>query len=400
MANETQPGTEGQDDLLLEQATISELQNTDQRPVIETEQPATKVETETDKPATEQQERLDPRAARLESLAEKRHTEGNEELIAATAAMVDPAAPAVEAAPAERMIKLKVRGEIVELPESEVIAKAQKVDAADSYLEEARGLLTEAKKTRTEPAPAQQQPAPKVEPEKVDRLAAAIEQIQLGADPAEVRALLDTEVTERARTAARETLDEDRTAYRMTNFDNDVDEGYAAVTKDHPDMAGDPIAKTVVVAVAGGMEAALIGNFLKENADDATKAAFAGVNITPETLAGYSPTDAHALYKDMVLKGYPLHRPSDIIKAAGKTVAERFAGTTTRQPAPQQQQQQPAPKPVDRTERKQALQQPERQPIPRNPSTGNFVSPKTEKERATDARSEMRADRKRAGQRG
>jgi hypothetical protein len=51
--------------------------------------------------------------------------------------------------PAEpRKIKLKVNGREVELTEDEVIARAQKVEAADTYLDEAKTLLKEAKQIR------------------------------------------------------------------------------------------------------------------------------------------------------------------------------------------------------------------------------------------------------------
>ena len=86
-------------------------------------------------PASEKDEPpADPRAARMEALADRSRNRETDELTEMTEATVNPAqpapAPAPEPAPAERMIKLKVRGETVELPESEVIARAQKNDAA------------------------------------------------------------------------------------------------------------------------------------------------------------------------------------------------------------------------------------------------------------------------------
>jgi hypothetical protein len=60
---------------------------------------------------------------------------------------IEPEAPA---APQARMITLKVRGKDVTKSEDEWLADAQKVSAADSYLEEGKALLTEAKRISAE----------------------------------------------------------------------------------------------------------------------------------------------------------------------------------------------------------------------------------------------------------
>jgi hypothetical protein len=88
----------------------------------------------------------------------------------------------------------------------------------------------------------------------------------------------------------------------------------------------------------------------------------------------------------MHLKGFKLPAPAAVIQAAGKTVAERFK-VTTQTPAPA-----PATPVLDRTARKEAIQQPERASIPRTP-TGQ-PAPRTETQRATDARAEMRGTRR------
>jgi hypothetical protein len=139
------------------------------------------------------------------------------------------------------------------------------------------------------------------------------------------------------------------------------------------------------VALTGGMEGALISEFLTK-ADDTTRSAFAQVGITAEGVKTYKPQDAHALFKDMHLKGFKLPAPAAVIQAAGKTVAERFK-VTTQTPAPA-----PATPVLDRTARKEAIQQPERASIPRTP-TGQ-PAPRTETQRATDARAEMRGTRR------
>lgn len=372
-----------------EQRTMPDLVNQDQRvePVAGAEDPTPPTPEKKD-----EEPPVDPRAARMDRLAERAHERNTEELEQAREAVVDIVRPEPEVKPEpapERMMKIKVRGQEVEMPESEVIARAQKVDAADSYLTEARGLLDEAKRTtRREPEPAPKREEPQPTPEKVDRIAQAIEQIQLGGDPAEARALLDTEFNERARSAARDAINEDRQHGAVASFDDQVDAGYALFDKESPEVAADPVARAVVTTVAGQLEAAVIAKFLTEAASPEIRSAFESAGITAEGLRTYSPQDAHALYKDMALKGYPLPKPAVVIQAAGKTVAERFASTTQVRTAP-------APKPgptLDRTVRKEAISQPERTAIPR--PTGATPPPKAEGERSQGARTDMRSERR------
>jgi hypothetical protein len=83
-------------------------------------------------------------AARFKAQREQRQEAQQEEIVnAAHAEIFD--APADPSQDAARTIKVKVRHEIRELPEDEVIAAAQKTLAGDGYLEEARRLLEDAK---------------------------------------------------------------------------------------------------------------------------------------------------------------------------------------------------------------------------------------------------------------
>jgi hypothetical protein len=354
-----------EDDLLSQQAGIEQLVNDDARPEPQAEKADT---TAPEKDKVETEEKADPRAARMEQLAERRHGEQVQELVEAAAAMVpNPAEPAKapEAQPAERMFKLKVRGEVVEMPESKVLELAQKNEAADSYLNEARKLLEEAKTVRQP----ETKPAEPDKVEKIDRIQQAIEKIQLGEDPAEVRALFDTEFTERARAEARAILDEERAHSAASAFDSDIDEGFRSVSTTYPDMVADPIAQNVLGSLVAPAEAEVIARFLK-SADENVRNAFAQAGITAEGVVTYRPADAHALFKDMHLKGYPLPRPADLIRSLGEQVAKKFGATPAVQPANQQQQQ-----PLNRTQRKEAIQQPERVTIPRNTTRASSPSP-------------------------
>ena len=337
----------------------------------------------------------DPRAARMEALAARTRDQETQELAQERESMAPQPQARTETPAPERMIRLMVRGEAIELPESEVIARAQKAEARDSYIEEARSLLEDAKRTVREPAQQTQQPQFQQPPQQpqVDRIARAIEAIQIGEDPDTIRELLDQEITDRARSVVREERDNERTQGVSQAFDSEVSSTFNQIATDYPEIARDPVAANVVISLSGGMEGALISQFLEKAPDD-IKSAFAQAGITAEGVKRYQPADAHALFRDMHLKGYQLPKPAAVILAASKTVAERFGATT---PAPQPTPT--LPPPVNRTERKQAINQPQTAQIPRSPSTGQFV-PRNEQERATSSRADMRAERRGGVNRG
>lgn len=379
-AEELQPGTE--------QAQITQVD--DERAAATAAEVDPAAPPAVEKAKAEEDAPADPRAARLERISEQGRQHATEELEAAAATMAPAPGeqrqePAPAPAPAERMVKLRIRGEDVELPESEVIARAQKVTAADDYLTEARDLLKEAKTTVKQPAAAAE---PEVKAEKVDRLAQAVELIQVGGDPAEAQALIAEEVQERATAAARDAVQGDKTASMSARFDTDFQQGFADAQAEYPAVMNDPVLAESVFSFNGALQRHLIADFLKSTADEQTRSAFASAGITPEGIAAYSQQDAHALYKDMALKGYPLPPPSMVTKSAAKTFAEKYGSLTPQPAAPT-----PAPQPaLDRTVRKEALQQPQRSTLPR--ATTQTPPPRTEPQRAASARQELKASRR------
>lgn len=382
----TEPNTPGPEEIpaSVEQRTIPAIQE-DRAPELVSEDkeapPAPEPKKDDEAPA-------DPRAARMEALADRAHVNRQEES-AAVAEVMAPAvaAPSAEPAPEpERMIKLKIRGEVVEMPESEVIARAQKNDAADQYLAEAKDLLKEAKATRAQPAePARQEPVV----DKVDNIAKAIEIIQSGGDPAEAKAILDTELSERARSAAEQAIDGRSNDQRSQRYDADMGAGFQEAATEYPDLMASPVGQSTVRGLTGSLQAHVIAEHLQTLTPEVQQA-FSASGITPETLKHYSPDDAGALYKDMLLKGYRLPRPSEVTKAAAKTVADFYAGSTQPAPAPTPA---PAPQILDRSQRKEALNNPERTAIPK--ATQRPPQARTEPQRAASARQELRAGRRR-----
>jgi hypothetical protein len=97
-----------------------------------------------DEPAQRQENPVFTDRARIAARFKAQREQRQEEIVnAAHADIFD--APADPSQDAARTIKVKVRHEIRELPEDEVIAAAQKTLAGDGYLEEARRLLEDAK---------------------------------------------------------------------------------------------------------------------------------------------------------------------------------------------------------------------------------------------------------------
>lgn len=332
----------------------------------------------------------DPRAARLEALADKAHQHRQEEA-ETVAEIMAPAAPVKEPEPApvpERMLKLKIRGEVVEMSESEVIARAQKVDAADQYIAEAKDLLRDAKAVRQQPQPVQEL-APQPTPEKPNAIAKALEIVQAGGDLAEAQAMIETELSERATRAAEQVVDGRNENQRSQRYDADMGAGFAEAATEFPDLMASPVGQSTVRGLTGSLQAHVIAEHLQTLTPEVQQA-FSASGITPESLKDYSPDDAGALYKDMLLKGYRLPRPSEVTKAAAKTVADFYAGSTQPAPAPTPA---PAPQILDRTQRKEALNNPERTAIPK--PTGRTPPPRTEPQRAASARQELRASRRR-----
>lgn len=389
----TQGNTPAQDELLpsVEQTVIKsieeEIPESERAPEVDVPAPA---------PKKDEEAPADPRAARLERLAEQAHQNRADEAQAVSEVMVQTTAqPVAEPAPApERMMKIKVRGEIVELPESEVIARAQKVDAADQYLSEAKDLLREAKDTSRQPNPQPTaQPAPSAnQAEKADAIAKAIEIIQTGGDPAEAKALLETELNDRASRAAEHVIDTRASSQRSATYDGDVNAGFTEAATEYADLMANPVGFNTVKSLSGALQAHAIAEYLPTLAPEVQQA-FSAAGITPDVLKDgrtYTPDAAAALYKDMLLKGYRLPRPSEVIKVAAKVVSEQMSGTT-RPAAPTAE---PAPQPaLDRTARKEAISQPERTAIPK--ATVRVPQPRSEPQRAASARQELRASRRR-----
>jgi hypothetical protein len=272
----------------------------------------------------------------------------------------EPGVPHVQQAeaPAPKMVTLKIRGKDVTMTEAEVLARAAKVDAADSYLEEARELLSEAKRVKAERAgrdpqhpegrSSTQDDGQDIDPlsdpqHPVDDIEAVVEKIQFG-DPKEAaRDLRQVIATESQRQANEGHLQ------RLVSNDLAIaQKALADFTAANPHIANDPDAS---VMMENRIYSIYRDEIAKLGVDEAK------IPKDPRSLA-----DWHRWYR---IHGDNVSKPADLLIQAGKHVESRLFASTTKQAA--------KPKVagrvevnVDRTERRAAIpNQPTRAVAPR-----------------------------------
>lgn len=294
-----------------------------------------------------------------------------------------------QAAPPQK-VKIKVRGQELEVPLEDVLAKAQIAYAADDYLDEAKSKLDEVnnllRSTKEQaPRPGQQgqhqapqnganpQPSPATDPaaehpgDEIDKL---IETLQFG-DPTEAKALLKNTISGEAGKAVSQELQSQRLRDEGTRA--------AKVLKDfeeaHPEIANDKRAR-----------AAIESDILDLQVED-----IKALGIDPDKLRpdGNPPTPgdiavAHRWYR---ANGFQVRSPQEMLETATKeflnwkgVAGDKPAGTAPRA----------APRvdvTVDRTARRQAIpQQPSRSAAPQ-PATP--AAPAQPRDRSEIVRAEM-----------
>lgn len=269
-------------------------------------------------------------------------------------------APQAQQPPQKR--KIKVRGQEIELTDDEILERAAKVTAADSYLEEARELLRDAKTIKAERAgrdrqhPDEQSSTPddeqELEPPQDQRrpvdTKSVVEKIQFG-DPEEAAQDLD-ELIERK---AGERADN---AQLKRVMDNDLAKSQKAL-KDfvaaNPELDADRLSATAIENILYDIYREEILSLGQVDADKIPK--------NPQELAYW-----HRFYR---VNG---HQVSDFAKAIN-TAKERFEAWRGKPATPQQPRKAPTGRVevnVDRSQRRAAIpNQPERAVAPRPAAT-------------------------------
>jgi len=251
---------------------------------------------------------------------------------------------------APRTIKVKVRHEIRELPENEVIAAAQKTLAGDGYLEEARRLLEDAKQVVSrphqgeDPAHANRQAgAADDQSHQTDDDRALAERLQFGSpdDAAEVIAQL--------RKAGTTDPDAIRRAVYDTQRATDVTKAkrsYDKFVSDNEDLVKDPIAHAA-------MEAAFYHGLRSD---------LRNLGYTDDQLprANERLVEAHRFHR---IQGQDVRDTAALLEESREAV-EKFRGRSGEQHAPPARKDSVSVR-VDRSERRAGIPlQPARSALP------------------------------------
>jgi hypothetical protein len=274
----------------------------------------------------------------------------------------EPGVPAARQAPAQeedRPHVIKVRGKELRLTTAELLERASKVEAADSYLAESRDLLEQAKSVRSGRTAADPQ-----HPEDDNRarddgldsdnrqetrrpgidLTEVVEQIQFG-DPKEAAERLAQAIDQ----VATRQVNEGHVARLVSNDLARSKAALKAFTDANPDIAADPLASN------------LIENLVYSIYRDEIKALGvdeAQIPQDPKALA-----DWHRLYR---VHGHTVSKADDVLNKA-KSRFEQWRGVSPQpaKPAPRKEAPRVAVN-VDRTERRMAIPvQPSRGVAPR-----------------------------------
>jgi hypothetical protein len=322
----------------------------------------------------------------------------------AAEADAQPQVPAQEAEPVPApKVRLKVRGQDIDITQEELIAAAQKGLAGDDYLREARtkldevdSLLRDTRNRATHPAqhgthPAvhdgvqngEPQPAPQVDPQQPedDPLQKAIEAIQYG-DPADARQLLGDTIQQAAASAAQSTLQAERAKDEVARSRKVLQE----FATQHPELAQDPRARAAMEATVYELQI----EDLKQLGIDPAKLPTRTGLVTPSDIA-----QAHLWYRT---QGYRVRSPADLLEKAHKDFQEWRGGAKPNigeDPPAVDPHTQPLPPRVevrvDREQRRQAIPaQPSRSAAP--PRQGNVPPAAQTRDRSTIV-SDMRAKR-------
>jgi hypothetical protein len=285
-------------------------------------------------------------AARFKAQREQRQEEIAHEQIADDA-------PADQDSP--RTIKVKVRHEIRELPENEVIAAAQKTLAGDGYLEEARRLLEDAKQVVSrphqgeDPAYANRQAGEADDQShQTDDDRALAERLQFGSpdDAADVIAQLRKAGTTDPHAIRRAVYDTQR-ATDVTK----AKRAYDGFVKANEDLVKDPIAHAA-------MEAAFY-NGLRQD--------LRNLGYTDDQLprANERLVEAHRFHR---IQGQDVRDTAALLEESREAV-EKFRGRSGEQQAPPARKDKSVAVRVDRSERRAGIPlQPARSALPASSS--------------------------------
>jgi hypothetical protein len=217
-----------------------------------------------------------------------------------------------------RLVKVKVHGVEMHIPEDQVIAEAQKSLAAGNLLESAKEVLSGA---RQPTAPAAPQPETPVTDDSYTQLA---QTLQLEPDAAVAGAKLKETIVNETAKARQEAA---REAGRQVRLENELAASQRALQgfeKAHPELAADEFARDSITTqvqreINADLAAAVSQGILKE---------------LPKT-----QDERNGLHTQLRAFGAPVRSIGDIFDAAGTKYATWRGGTPAPRPAPSPQPQ-------------------------------------------------------------
>ncbi len=293
--------------------------------------------------------------------------------------------------PQPKKVKVKVRGQEMEITEDEYHAAAQKALAADNYLDEARSKLDQVdallRDTRTRaqhpgqpsehPAgqntvqPGEPEPHQPVEPQQPedDPLDKAIEAIQYG-DPAEAKTLLNNTIERRAEQVASKVVTNTLQSQKVADEIGRSKAVLEDFKAQHPELASDPRARAAMEATVYELQI----EDLKELGVDPSQIKTQTGRVTPADIA-----QAHLWYR---VNGYKVRSPAVLLQKAHTDFLE-WKGTPNADGGEVDPNPQPPVPPrvevrVDRDQRRQAIPtQPSRSAAPQRPGAPVQTVPQT-----------------------
>lgn len=370
-------------------------------------------------PKEEPAKPIDPRASKLEEIAQKRNDQRNDELEQQERNFIRPnVAPAPAEPKDDDTVDLKVRkqptrltikernevlkddfeeADIKQMSESEKNRATQQILTNRQYRAEMEELKAEKREFRTsqqQSAAAPQQPAAQVPVEQPktpmqiahEKVQRATEAVSFGEDGA-AQLMIEAQ-EELASIKADERIAQRESAQRSDGYDADVRRGFKEADrlweKDHPQLMNDPVARGAIHPTVDILSRISIGEFIR-NQPREIQQRFTSGGITPDYIKNATPAEISGVYKSMATKGYQIPPPSYIVTQAANVVASRLAGNTS--PAAQEPHLAPGDENgqrviLDRSGRKDEIaNQPNRAGVPR-PIPGTKPAPMSEQERA------------------
>lgn len=225
----------------------------------------------------------------------------------------------------DMLVEVNVRGERRLVPVAELRAQAQKVEAGDTYLSDARKILEDAKVLRDAVARGEAPPTPQqhaeaektLTPELGEKRRSLFEAITYGT-PEEVESAFQQFQAETEERAIQRLEQRQAFSQRKDAFLGRVQNAQAYISEQMPDLASNPgYVKAFAANLAEGQKFVL-ADFV-EKLPPQHRARLAQHNVTPDLIRSLtSPKRIMETYSDFAIKGYKVPNIDEVMVMAGQ----------------------------------------------------------------------------------